>query len=474
MAASRNSRSPDLPGHLACRLAALLGAGEVGPVSPSPPPVALRNLTVALSGGRDSVALLAALAQVAPARGWTVTAVHVHHGLSPHADAWADFCRALCQRLGVPLAVHRVQVADSDGKGLEAAARRARYGVFAQLEGEALVLGHHQEDQAETLLFNLLRGSGVRGLAAMPARRLLPRPGQPPLALLRPLLEVPRARIEAWLQAQGLGWIEDESNADTAFSRNFLRQEVMPLLQSRFPAASSLSRAARLAGEGESLLEELAAQDLAQVAGEGCLALARLAALSPARQRNLLRYWLRRHGLTMPDEAALDELLHQLADCRADSRLSWQCEPGWVHAWRGGLYLEKPGALPPAQGVAWQGQARLPWGDGGVVWQPVVGLGIAAARLVGGARLLCRCGGEKLALPGRPRKALKQLLQEADIPPWQRETLPLLWIGERLAWVPGIGVAAEFVCAEGEAGWEVIWESGASQPAAPVGEDGTV
>lgn len=430
-------------------------AGAPVPSLPSP-----LLLHVALSGGRDSVALLAALAEVAPERGWRLQAVHVHHGLSPRAGAWADFCSGLCARLEVPLVLHRVQVAAA-GEGPEAAARRARYRVFAGLQGDALVLGHHREDQAETALFNLLRGAGPRGLAAMPAHRLLARPDRSPLPLLRPLLEEPRQELEDWLQSRGLAWVEDESNGDCRLSRNFLRHEVLPRLEQRFAASAGLARAARLAGEAEAVLAEVAAADLAAAgAGSagGLLRAADLARLSPARGRNLLRHWLDRQGLPMPEAAALEELWRQACAARPDARTAWRLGGWTVRIWRGALFLDRDGAaaLLPAD-RPWQGEVPVPWGAGRILSRP--GAGLAARFFDGSVPVVFapRRGGERLALPGRPRKSLKQLLQEAAVPPWRRESLPLLWIGGEVAWVPGLGVAAAFVCEPGEPGWALQW-----------------
>ena len=462
MAASRNSRSPDLQHptapqlahHLLQRLAELLGEGAGAAPSPASP-LSSPLLAVGLSGGRDSVALLSVLAEAVPSRGWRLVAVHVHHGLSPHADAWADFCGGLCEGLGVPLVLARVRVEAGSGEGLEAAARRARYAVFADLDADALILGHHREDQAETLLFNLLRGSGLRGLAAMPARRLLARSGKAPLPLLRPLLDTPRADIEAFLQHRGCTWIEDESNQDPAYSRNFLRHRIMPLLEARFPAAASLARTARLAGEAEALLEEMAADDLAAALVDGHLPSAALAGLSSPRRRNLLRHWLRQAGAPMPDFQALAELEKQLSCPRADGQVEWRCGQWVVRNWRGVVFLdhEPLEAASFLDSRPWQAERPVSWASWRIVSRQVLGQGIGAAFLAEAAAFCPRQGGENLRLPGRPNRPLKKLLQEAHVPPWQRQRLPLLWIGSRLAWVPGLGVAAEFCCGPDEPGW---------------------
>lgn len=308
MAASKNSPSTEL----LCRLAAFFAArGEIGGV-----------LCVALSGGRDSVVLLHALTRLAlPNR---LTALHVHHGLSPHADAWEAHCRQLCAALGVELAVARVSVGRDGGFGLEAAARQARYRIFAESEAEVLLLAHHQGDQAETVLFNLLRGAGVTGAAAMPVERSLA--GK---RLLRPLLDVAPAELDAYARLHALSWIEDESNADTALSRNFLRHEVMPLLAGRFPgAAHSLSQAASHFAEAEVLLGELAAGDWQNCAsGEG-LRLAAARQLSPQRLKNLLRWRLRQLGWQVPVAARLNEFVRQLQSAEPDRHPSLMLPQG--------------------------------------------------------------------------------------------------------------------------------------------------
>lgn len=469
MAATRNSPFPELHLRIADRLAELLAVVDPahdGALAPLPPaaghplsPVAPRRLTVALSGGRDSVALLAALAREGPRRDWQLSAVHIHHGLSPNADDWAAFCSRLCLQLKVPLQTHAVSVTKMPGEGLEAAARRARYDIFAALATDVLLLGHHREDQAETVLFNLLRGSGIRGLAAMPPWRWLDAaPGVSPILLLRPLLEIARIDIEAWLQQQGLAWIEDESNADGRYSRNFLRHQVMPLLRQRFPVEESLGRAASLAGEAEGLLEDLAILDLAQVGAGAQLQLPPLRRLSPSRGRNLLRYWLRQAGAPMPAQLALADLWQQLLNSAEDGEVAWRLGAWVVHAWRGRVYLEAEAdqSLPLAP-LSWQGGADLSWGAGRIVCRAARGQGVAARLMDPAPIFRSRQGGERLQLPGRPGRPLKKLLQESAVPPWRRCQLPILWIDSRPAWVPGVGIAEDFLAAPEEPGWLLEW-----------------
>jgi tRNA(Ile)-lysidine synthase len=262
-----------------------------------------QNLTLALSGGVDSVTLLHLLHRLAPAAGYELAAIHVNHGLSAKAEQWVEFCATLCQAKGIPLTIERVVVERASRDGLEAAARRARHAAFARAYGDFVVLGHHRGDQAETLLFNLLRGTGLAGSAAMAPRQR---------RLLRPLLAVSRAEIETYAREQGLDWIDDESNRDTGFSRNFLRHEILGPLNRRFPAAEkNLAAATGRFGEAVTLLDDLARIDIADQL-DFPLAVETLASLSEPRARNVLRYLLARRGVGIPGEARLVEALRQL------------------------------------------------------------------------------------------------------------------------------------------------------------------
>ena len=365
-----------------------------------------KRVAVGLSGGVDSVVLLDLLCAAAPRHGFRVAAVHVHHGLSPHADAWARFCRKLCRDRGVPLVVRRVSVR-KQGKGLEAAARDARRDAFARHPAPVIALAHQLDDQAETVLLNLLRGAGARGASAMPVAGRLG--GK---ILLRPLLAVRRDAIEAYARARGLRWIEDESNRDAALTRNFIRLRVGPLLEQRFARwRESLARAAR----------HFAAAD--------------------ADARLLLREFLRARGLRAPSEAKLVEMLRQLTGKGA--RTAIEHDGALLRVYRGRVSVQRRGAWP-------SGELRL---------RPARGRGIDAARLERShLSLRARAGGERLQLDARrPRRTLKNLFQEAGIPPWRREQLPLLYCGDELVWVPGLGVAARWQAARGARGVVPEW-----------------
>jgi tRNA(Ile)-lysidine synthase len=260
-------------------------------------------------------------------------ALHVNHGLSPNAARWVDACVAYCDGLGVPLAVESVAVELNSGSGLEAAARTARYAAFAACGCDVLLLGHHRDDQAETLLFNLLRGAGVAGAAAMPEER-----HYGGLRILRPLLACSRDEVEAYARDKGLAWSEDESNGDTALTRNFLRHEVMPLVTARFPGAgANLARAAGHFGDAAALLAELAALDWRAAATGDELRLESLRALSPARLANLLRYRLHVLGWQVPSATRLDEFCRQLLVAGPDRHPELHLPQGRMVAGRGRL-----------------------------------------------------------------------------------------------------------------------------------------
>lgn len=294
MASSKSKRTDPLPAALEACLQRHVGATQ--------------RLVVGLSGGLDSVALLHCLRAAVPRN--QVSALHVHHGLSPHADAWAAFCRDLCGAWNVPISLSYVAVERGSHDGLEAAARRERHRVFDRAKGDWLVLAHHRDDQAETILFNLLRGTGLRGAAAM--REASGR-------LLRPFLAIARSEIEAYATTHALTWVDDESNADTAFSRNYLRHDVLADINRRFPGASAnLAAASGRFAEAQSLLDELALQDLGDPAAEFPIPLAVLISLSEPRARNVLRYLLQQKRIGIPSDARLREALRQLVHAAND------------------------------------------------------------------------------------------------------------------------------------------------------------
>ena len=424
------------------------------------------RLCVGFSGGRDSLVLLHALVALRSSNpAFELSAVHVHHGLSASADAWAGFCSDFCKRCGVPLTIVRVEVPRGSAEGLEAAARRLRHAVFGGCSADWLALAHHRDDQVETMLFRLLRGAGVSGATGMPAER--GQSGGP--RLIRPLLDVPGAVIARYAQEQSLAWVEDESNGDSRYRRNYLRHEVMPRIEMQFPgAAESLARAGRHFAEAALLLEELAQADRALAAtSSGRIGLARFNSLSTPRARNLLRSELLSAGFRAPAARWLDEALRQLSTVDAVSETCIRSADGEIHAYRGELHVCRRPSAVPAGDLPWCGEEELPWGADRVTFTPTTGAGINRHRLSGAPlRITSRQGGERLQPdPRRPLRTLKNLLQEAAVPPWERFRLPLLWSGEHLVWVAGIGVDAAFACPPGEPGLLLAWQRVVPPPA---------
>jgi len=417
------------------------------------------RITLGLSGGVDSVVLLDLLARLADYHPFQLRAIHVNHQISPHAQSWVDACRTLCAAHHVPLQVQTIRIEDAAKLGLEAAARRARYAEYAHLDTDFIALAQHRDDQAETLLLQLLRGAGVKGLAAMPVLRGADtRP-----AYLRPLLDIERSAIEVWARQHALQWVEDDSNRDTHFHRNFLRHSVLPLLDGRFPAwRASLARSAKNLAEAADLLDQLAALDAADGIQHQRLDCARLAVLPPARARNLLRHFLALNHIPMPSQARLATMLEQLTHASADSQpcihhANWELHryQGWAH-----LAAWLPAAAPCLR-WHWQGEAQLILGElGGTLnFTQVSGQGLDRAKLdQAPVTIRLRQGGEHFRPDcQRPRRSLKNLLQECIIPPWQRDRLPLLYCGETLVWVAGIGVDCVWQTPAGAAGTQPEW-----------------
>ena len=412
-----------------------------------------RRLTVALSGGVDSVVLLDLLHRLQRELDFSLAAIHVNHQISPHAAAWADYCRELCEARGVPLQVEKVKLRRRADLGLEAAAREARYAVLLAQPADYVVLAHHQDDQAETVLLNLLRGAGVRGLSGMPALRQAEGP-----TILRPLLDVPRASLLAYAKHRKLAWVEDESNADVSLARNFLRQTVLPAIETKFPAyRDTLLRASRNLAEADALLAELGGIDLAQGTHHGRLDVQYLAGLSQARAKNLLRVFFESQGAPMPDAIRLQEMLHQLLSASSGARIEISWGDFVLRRFRGEAWVEY--AAPPPDAMwekAWRGESVLPLPELGcqLEFVPMQGAGISLEKLASQPLALrLRRGGERLRIDcKRPRRTLKNLLQEAAMPPWLRARLPLIYCGEHLVALPGIGVDCAYQAQGDEAG----------------------
>ena len=426
------------------------------------------RLTLGLSGGLDSVALFDVLRRLAGPLGFRLSCVHVNHGISPSAGRWAAFCARLCKRHKIALAVHAVDIEPYRAEGIEAAARRARYAIYAgQKDADFIVLGQHLDDQAETLLLQLLRGAGVRGGAAMPLTRALGRAGPAQAGraptILRPMLGISRGQIEAYARSRKLKWVEDESNADTRYDRNYLRHRVLPVIAQAFPGyRATLARAARHLAEASQILDQQAEADAKRVSKRNTLALAPLRRLGEARAKNLLRWLLQRQGAMAPEADRLQEGLRQLFEAGDDA--SVRVALGGIELRRYAEHAYLLAALPELPAAfrrEWDGTRVWPLPElGGVLrFTRGMGAGLACKHVRDlGLNLRLRRGGEKLRLRAQgATRSMKNLLQEARLPPWERERLPLVYCGDTLVAVPGLGVASGWEAGAGEAGWLISW-----------------
>jgi tRNA(Ile)-lysidine synthase len=434
------------------------------------------RLVVAFSGGVDSTALLAALAANRP-KGLWVRAVHVNHGLHPNASKWSEHCRALARELAVQLKVLAAKVARPSGVSLEAAARDARYAVFARVleAGEFLLTAHHEDDQLETVLLQLFRGAGMPGLAAMPDIAPFARGW-----LARPLLSRSRAELEEWVRGAGLSWVDDDTNADETLDRNYLRRRVLPLIRERWQGVgSAVSRSARHAAEGQRLLDMIARSDVERASSGAGLFVPALRALQPDRRRNALRFWIARSGARVPDTSRLEELAGPVIDARPDSspRVAWgdvevqrhadvlsinsadrsmrrvaDAGPGTnvrrgVGVHRGADTGRGADALraaePPTIDWPWQSAPVLELPDaGGTLELKADTHGpIDLDALPATVTVRNRQGGERLRpRRGGPRRTLKSLLQESHLPIAERARLPLVFSGATLLAVGSLWV----------------------------------
>lgn len=410
-----------------------------------------RRWCVAFSGGLDSTVLLHALATLRNERECELRALHVDHGLHPDSPRWAEHCIQVAGALGIPCTVLRVVVDTAAGAGTEAAARDARYAAF-QVElvpGEALLTAHHADDQAETVLLALLRGSGPAGLAAMPEAAPLGNG-----VLLRPLLGCSRDALAGWAARERLTWVDDPSNEHTGFARNFLRRRVLPALHDQWPgAAASLARSALLAAEADALLDTLAGLDHDALADGDTLDAEGVAALGSVRARNLLRHWIARRGLPTPPYERLLEAERQLRAAAPDRVPTIDWPGATLRRWNGRLYVSGDGPRQPPDSVPLSGVGpqKVEFGAARVSWQDAV-TGLSAPRLERASlELRRRAGGERIRLhAGGPHRAVKHLLAEAAVPPWLRDRVPLVYADGHLVAVGDLHFDADWQAGAGE------------------------
>jgi len=415
---------------------------------------------IAYSGGADSHVLLHALSHVRTSLNAEVLALHVDHQLQAQSAQWAQHCVATCVALDIPCQVMPVEVALDSGKGLEAAARKARYQVLAHImrPGDGLLTAHHQDDQAETLLIQLLRGAGPKGLAAMAAVREFSC-GH----ILRPLLDYRREELEIYARSAGIQWVDDPSNTDEAFDRNYLRHRILPSLQQRWPALTqTLGRAARHQAEADQLLRELAELDMASHVQDGALSMRALQGLSRIRQKNLLRQWIDSQHYPLPAESRLQSILSDLIPAAEDAApvVCWNNVE--LRRYRSSLYLMPAlGKHHPESSFLWDGEfTYIADGEMSLDSQHVPAGGLRDSLFTEHKlEIRFRQGGEQCRPAGRGNtKDLKKLLQEAAIAPWLRQRLPLIYVDNELAAVVGVCICEGFAAGEGETGREVMWK----------------
>ena len=419
------------------------------------------KLMLAFSGGLDSCVLLHLLAQAKKNIPFQLAAQHIHHGLSANADDWAAFCQDACHRLNIPFSITHV-TANQTGLGIEAAAREARYNALLQIDANYILLAHHQDDQAETFLLQLARGAGVKGLAAMPVEN-----GK----LLRPLLDVPRKTLLDYAKQHRLIWVEDESNTNTQFDRNFIRHDILPILQKKYPSiCQTISRSAKHMAEANDLLDEIAAQDIEACAVDSQLNLQHLQQLSPARTYNALRWWLVKCDCNLPSTAQLQQITQQLFNAKTDATVKIKVSNTHsMRRYRNFVFLladkildKIPNNLKvPAINLLWQGEAVVQLPDGSrLLFTQQLGQGFAINRMPNiKLRIKNREGGERFRPDlGRPSRSLKTVLQTCEIPPWQRAQLPLIFMDETLVIIPDIGVDANMQANKDEMGLLASWQ----------------
>ncbi|MES9876092.1 MAG: tRNA lysidine(34) synthetase TilS [Candidatus Sedimenticola sp. PURPLELP] len=419
-------------------------------------PEQTRRYIVAYSGGCDSQVLLHALASLKNHLPGEVLAVHINHGLQPEAALWAAHCAESCRSLEIPLETISLELEPEPGESIEAVAREARYAAIQGLvkPSDVLLTAHHQDDQAETLLLQLFRGAGLRGMAAMPEVATFG-PGY----LVRPLLGFSRSQLDTYAAANGLSWVDDQSNLDQRYDRNFLRQNVMPVLLERWPSLrQTLSRSASYCAEAQNEIERVARDDLALIrdAGTNTLAIPQLMALDNPRLRSALRLWIRESGCRAPNSRRMKQIVTEVLGAADDRNpvVSW--EGSEIRRYRGQLYIMSTVNYPdPGLTLAWNGvdELTLPAGMGVLSCRTGEGGIDAALWKQGKLSVGFRSEGVKCRPAGRGVSVtLKKLFQEQGVPPWQRGRIPLLFIDGQLAAVGSLTICEPFQAIAGAPG----------------------
>lgn len=429
------------------------------------PMPACSSAVVGLSGGMDSVVLLHSLNELSKQGrlGFGLRAIHVNHGLQVDADAWQRHCEIICTQWEIPLTIEDVCLGAGESDAIvggENAARDARYqAIERQLQsGEALLLAHHRDDQMETLLLRLMRGAGSRGLAGIPTTRVLAAG-----FLFRPLLNFDRTALQKYATDKQLQWIDDQSNLDIGFDRNYCRHQLLPLIEKRWPGyRDSWNKTMVLAAEAEKLLQALAAIDLDNIATNraAVIQIDQLVLLPEERQRNVLRYWLRQLGLPELGWNRLQQLSNEVLRASDSASASVAMQEFQLRRYKNCLYaLQRIDTADTSSQIDWDlsngSELELP-GNGSLQAEMADGQGLKLADR-SQLSIRYRSGGETCRLVGRPNKSLKKILQEYEIEPWFRDRVPLLYLDQTLVCIPGIGISEQHAAKTGECGLIINW-----------------
>ncbi len=413
----------------------------------SKPKTQAKRIGVALSGGLDSVVLLDAVSKAYPHD--LVYALHVHHGLQAHADEWLLFCERLAKRYGIAFDFRLLHLPIS--ANIEAHARQARYeallGLCDQHQLDHLLFAHHQHDQAETVLLQLLRGAGPAGLAGMPAHKELQTPNGRTVHVWRPLLEQDRTQLQIYAKQHKLSWVEDPSNQNTRYRRNAIRKKILPELeQIQGGAIANLARSAQWLAQSQVLMDQLAQHDTRTWINRNQLSISPLMTLhqqDPARATNVMRYWLKHNQLSMPSMERLQSWWRDLQSLRAGAKLEWLHDRHSIRAWRNALRIESAQRSKRGQWIFVPIPERS--NQAGLSWEYCQQAQSIESRP--------RAGGERLKIKlNTPSKSLKNLYQEAGVPPWQRQ-IPLLFIDGTLIAAEGLGVSITHLTTKGPRVW---------------------
>jgi len=415
------------------------------------------EVLLALSGGLDSSVLLHLLKQTQGKFNFNLKAIHIHHGLNPLADNWLNFCNKKCKSLDINFYSEKVKINLDSPLGIEGEARKLRYEAIKKRQKGIVVLGHHQNDQAETLLLQLLRGSGLKGLAAMPefdSKR----------NFWRPLLNIKRDDLAVYAKKNNIQYIEDASNQDMQFDRNFLRQKVLPLIESRYPASiETISRSARNIAEGHNLNNLIAIDDSKRImpADGTYLSMYGLKKLPKLRAINLIRWWLSENNILMPNKKNIEELYRQIQHIKKDASLKLKISNDEsVRVYGDKLFIVKLMINTNVCNLEWSGQEELNLPNKTrLQFIKTKGEGLSLSKLgLKTLKIQSRIGGEKFKpFSDQPTRSLKYLFQNANIPPWERNQIPLIFAKKQLVAVPNLGIHYEFQAKEGEMGYQINW-----------------